>query len=141
MFAKENKCVHIYILTTLSYLTYSELHYLSRCIRMTGFMCLWSFTVSKTCIFTLMLYSVEYKFVKHQNMECLYGHNIDWMISSQPEKDCTRRCINNNKCGGFTTLNITRYPNRCYFKNKSCEKNLYQNQLTTVFIPQGNQTN
>ena len=71
-------------------------------------------------------------------MDCLWGNNIDWMISRQPEVDCNKRCINNNQCGGYTAYNSTKYPNRCYFKNKSCKNNLFHLQQRTVTLLQGN---
>ena len=33
---------------------------------------------------------------------------------------------------------MTRYPNRCFFKNKSCTNNLFQNAHRDAYIPQGN---
>ena len=59
-------------------------------------------------------------------------------FSTQPEVDCNRKCINNNQCGGYTAYNSTNYPNRCYFKNKSCKNNLFHLEQRTVTLLQGN---
>ena len=71
-------------------------------------------------------------------MDCLFVNNLHVMISSQPDMDCKNWCINNIiNCGGYTAYNTNRYPNRCYFKNKSCKNNLFNLEERTVFIAQG----
>ena len=86
----------------------------------------------------VLFHAAEFKYIEHQNMDCLFGNNLHVLISSRPEVDCNNWCINNIiNCGGYTAYNTTRYPNRCYFKNKSCKNNLFNLENRTVFIAQG----
>ena len=71
-------------------------------------------------------------------MDCLSGHNIDFLISGQPEIDCNRRCINNYKCGGYTRVHNAEYPNRCYFKSWSCRGAAIHVDDVILVLLQGN---
>ena len=70
-------------------------------------------------------------------MDCLYGTNMHWMISKQPDNDCNNWCSNSNNCGGYAALNTSAYPNRCYFKNKFCKEDLHNKRNVNVFLKQG----
>ena len=71
-------------------------------------------------------------------MDCLWGNNIHVIISNQNYDDCNKWCLDNTNCGGYIALNTTRYPNRCYIKDKSCKNKLFASHLRTAYIPQGN---
>ena len=80
-----------------------------------------------------MFYGLEFKYITHKDRGCLWGYDIHYMKSNNNFDDCNKWCANNMYCGGY----ITHY-NRCYFKNRACKKNLYQNEDLTAFIQQGN---
>ena len=83
------------------------------------------------------MHSLEFKFTRRSDMDCLYLMNMHVMISKNPNKDCNNWCINNNNCGGYAAVNTSAYPNRCYFKKKSCKKDLHHKKRVNVFLKEG----
>ena len=79
-------------------------------------------------------FATEYKYIRYQNEDCLFGNNLHFIISNQNYEDCNEWCINNSTCGGYITIEDNK---RCYFKDKSCQNKLYQSYQRIAFIPQG----
>ena len=81
-----------------------------------------------------MWYFAEFKYIRHVDKDCLSQKNLFIGSLNQPLQDCSRWCIQNRDCGGYT-----RAWNKCLFKNKSCKDDIYQNQGDiTLFIKEGN---
>ena len=87
-------------------------------------------------VFTL--YVIEFTYIRYQNMSCLDGRNIYTMNAPENYVECDKWCLRNNTCGDYTAV-MHESGNKCYFKNKSCKKNLIQaNELWSTYIKQGN---
>ena len=81
----------------------------------------------------LIFNCVEFKYITHQDRDCLWGNNIRSMTSNNNFDDCNKWCANNIYCGGYINSG-----NRCHFKDKSCKSNLFHSNHKTAYIPQGN---
>ena len=84
----------------------------------------------------LSLYVVEFRYIIHQNKDCLWGNDIHFLSAPQNYDECDKWCINNRTCGAYKAI-MTKYPNTCFFKNKSCKNNLFRNAKREAYIPQG----
>ena len=80
-----------------------------------------------------MFYGLEFRYITHENKDCLWGIGMHYMKSNNNFEDCNKECANSIYCAGYITLG-----NRCYFKNKACKNNLVQSNRRTAYIPQGN---
>ena len=72
-------------------------------------------------------------YISFRNKDCLHNNNIHPLNSNQSNhENCSEWCRNNSNCGGYTL-----YKNKCYFKNRNCKNNLFENQGRSTFIKQG----
>ena len=86
-----------------------------------------------------MFCAAEFKFIRQQDMDCLYGNNIH-VMNFPNTTDCSNWCSKNSKCGGYAAIGIAGNQTKCFFKNEFCKISLYQKGYVTTFIQQGNWT-
>ena len=84
-----------------------------------------------------MIFPSGRQFTQHENTDCgKHGANslqMSPLVSQASEyNDCAQRCLSNSNCDGFTV-----YVGTCYFKDKSCRKNMFPASRVTTFLLEG----
>ena len=82
--------------------------------------------------------TVDFKYIRIRERHC-YRPTFNNLINRAANYgDCGRWCIENRKCGAFTTEGNGK---RCSFKRGSCDRFLRHNRHVSTYIPKGNNIN
>ena len=78
--------------------------------------------------------SVHFNYTKHENSNCMIGHDLHAMTSdgTSDHDICMEWCNNNENCGSFTF-----WHGKCYFKRNNCKRNVLNNAEAVLYLKQG----
>ena len=76
-------------------------------------------------------YLVEFRYVRYENRDCLFGKNLLSVVSSRDSdyENCKQWCVYNTTCGGFAGTRDGRY-----FKRLACKDDVFTQANVHLYL-------